>query len=195
MENSKKRQEILQTSLELIAENGFHGTSIAGIAQQAAVGAGTIYRYFPSKDVLINELYQQLHDKIHNALLDGYDVDTHLRVQFFHLGTALLRYFIANPLDLQYLEQYQSSPYGAALRQGWLLGNGLNEDLYSLLFEKGVGQQVIKDLPLEVLFALVIAPLLTACRMHIQGIIKLDNSLMMQTIQASWDGIKRYIKR
>lgn len=195
MEHSEKRQEILHATMELIAENGFHGASIASIAQRAAVGAGTIYRYFPSKDVLINELYQQLHDKIRTALLDGYDVDTHLRVQFLHLGMALLRYFIANPLDLQYLEQYHSSPYGTALRQGWLLGDGLNEDLYSRLFAKGVGQQVIKDLPLDVLFALVIAPLLTISRMHIQGTIKLDDSLMMQIIQACWDGIKRYIKR
>ena len=75
------------------------------------------------------------------------------------------------------------------------IGYRLNEDLYSRLFAKGVGQQVIKDLPLDVLFALVIAPLLTISRMHIQGTIKLDDSLMMQIIQACWDGIKRYIKR
>ncbi|MBU0909036.1 MAG: hypothetical protein KKA54_09790 [Proteobacteria bacterium] len=107
----------------------------------------------------------------------------------------MLRYFIAKPVDFRYLEQYLSSPYGVALRKDWLLGNGQDGDLYRWIFEKGVGQQIVKDLPLVVLFALVFDPLLAVSRAHILGFIELDDHLIMQTIQACWDGIKRYIKR
>lgn len=75
------------------------------------------------------------------------------------------------------------------------MGNGQDGDLYRWIFEKGVGQQIVKDLPLVVLFALVFDPLLAVSRAHILGFIELDDHLIMQTIQACWDGIKRYIKR
>ena len=57
MAKTDKREDILRAALELIAEHGFHGAPMAMIAERAGVGAGTIYRYFENKDVLIAELY------------------------------------------------------------------------------------------------------------------------------------------
>jgi AcrR family transcriptional regulator len=39
--------------MELIALNGFHGAPMAMIAKQAKVAAGSIYRFFKSKDDLM----------------------------------------------------------------------------------------------------------------------------------------------
>jgi hypothetical protein len=63
--------------------------------------------------------------------------------------------------------------------------------LYRRLFEEGGAQQIVKDLPLVVLFALAFGPLLMVARDHILGFVELDESLLVQTIQACWDGIKR----
>ena len=191
MAGSEKRREILCAALELIAEHGFHDAPIASIAEQAGVGAGTIYRYFANKDVLINELFQELHDRICTGLLKGYAPDKSLRERFVHLSTALLRYFIDNPLDFRYLEQYHNSPYGAAFRRDRLLGSEGDGDLYRSLLEEGVTRQIVKDLPLVVLFALAFGPLLAVARDHILGFVELDESLIVQTVQACWDGIKR----
>jgi len=191
MATSEKRHEILHAALELIAEHGFHNAPIAAIAERASVGAGTIYRYFENKDVLINELFQALHDRICTGLLEGYEADQPLRERFVHLSTALLRYFTDNPLDFRYLEQYHNSPYGVAFRRDRLLGRGGDGDLYRSLLEEGVAQQIVKDLPLVVLFALAFGPLLAVARDHILGFIELDDSLIVQTVQACWDGIKR----
>lgn len=188
---SEKRREILRAALELIAEHGFHGAPIASIAEQAGVGAGTIYRYFENKEVLINELFQELHDRICTGLLKGYAPDKSLRGRFVHLSTALLRYFIDHPLDFRYLEQYHNSPYGASFRRDRLLGSEGDGDLYRSLFEEGVTQQIVKNLPLVVLFALAFGPLLAVARDHILGFVELDESLIAQTVQACWDGIKR----
>ena len=43
-----KREAILKSTLELIKDNGFHGTPISLIAKNAGVASGTIYHYFPS---------------------------------------------------------------------------------------------------------------------------------------------------
>src|SRR5574342_755168 len=93
MQNDDKRAAIIQAALELIAEFGFHGAPMAMIAERAGVGAGTIYRYFENKDVLINELYQEIEEKVERFILEDYRTEAPFLARFLHLGTALLRYF------------------------------------------------------------------------------------------------------
>lgn len=193
MNKPDKRDEIVRAALELIAEHGFHGAPMAMIAERAGVGAGTIYRYFENKDVLIARLYGELEDRVYTRLIDGYQAAKPLRERFLHLGKALLRYFIENPLDFRYLEQFHNSPYGVEVRRDKILGKRDKSgcDVFRELFEEGAAQQVIKDLPLAVIFALSFGPLISVARDHILGFITLDDALIEQTIEACWDGVKR----
>lgn len=191
MSKQDKRDEIVRAALEIIAEHGFHGAPMAMIADRAGVGAGTIYRYFENKDVLICELYRELEAKLYPCLLDGYDEQHTIRGRFVHLSTALLRYFIACPLDFRYLEQFHNSPYGAAFRREKLLGKREKGDLFCALLQEGVEQQVVKDLPMTILAALAFGPLINVARDHILGFITLDDQLIGSTVEACWDGLKR----
>ena len=191
MSKVEKRSEIVHAALELIAENGFHGAPMAMIAERANVGAGTIYRYFENKDVLINGLCQDLEERMYPIILKGYAADTPLRERFLHLGAALLRYFIGNPLDFRFLEQFHNSPYGVEHRRDKILGKNAEYNVFRELFEAGVSRQVMKDLPLVILFALAFGPLLAVARDHILNFISLDDDLIARTIEACWDGIKR----
>lgn len=186
-----KREEIVRAALELIAENGFHGAPMAMIAQKAGVAAGTIYRYFESKDAMINELYGDLEKRLYPFILEGYEATQPIRARFIHLGTALLRYFISNPLDFRFLEQYHNSPYGVDYRRDKLLGKRGEQDLYCQLFEDGIAQQVLKEFPLSILFGLAFGPLISIARDHILGFIILDRELIAKVVEACWDGIKR----
>jgi len=56
-EKSKnKKQLILETALELFAENGYHATSISMIAKVAEISKSLMYNYFDSKEILLNEV-------------------------------------------------------------------------------------------------------------------------------------------
>jgi AcrR family transcriptional regulator len=191
MSKPDKRDDIVHAALVLIAENGFHGAPMSMIAEKAGVGAGTIYRYFENKDVLINELYRELEERLYAVIMDGYSPDKPVRERFIHLGTAILRYCIANPLDFRYLEQFHNSPYGVEFRRDKIIGKNCNKDIYRELFEEGLAQQVVKDLTMVVLFALAFGPLITVARDHILGFVTLDDSLITRTIEACWDGLKR----
>jgi TetR/AcrR family transcriptional regulator, repressor of fatR-cypB operon len=191
MTKPSKRDEIVRSALELIAEHGYHGAPMAMIAERAGVGAGTIYRYFENKDVLIKELYTDLENKIYPYILDGYADDAPIRARFLHLWTALLRYFIAHPLHYRYLEQFHNSPYGVAFRRDKILGKTYGCDVFRELFEQGGVQQVVKDLPLVILFALSFGPLLAVARDHILGFVQLDDAMINRTIEACWDAVKR----
>lgn len=59
MTASNKVELIMKASLTLFTDRGFDATTIPMIAAQADVGTGTIYRYFDSKETLVNVLYQE----------------------------------------------------------------------------------------------------------------------------------------
>jgi TetR/AcrR family transcriptional regulator, repressor of fatR-cypB operon len=191
MTKTDKRDDIFRAALELIAENGFHGAPMAMIANRAGVGAGTIYRYFENKEVLITELYRELEGKIKDLILEGYSKERPIRERFLHLNSGLFRYFIAFPLHFRYVEQFHNSPYGIVCRRDKILGESGNQDVFKELFDEGLEQQVMKDLPIIVLFALAFGPLLAVVRDHILGFIDLNDTLIERTTEACWDGVKR----
>lgn len=192
MTKPDKRDEIVRAALELIAEHGFHGAPMAMIADRAGVGAGTIYRYFENKDVLINELYLEIEKHIITAIQEGYSPEKPFRERFLHFGTTLLRHFIACPINFRYLEQFHNSPYGATFRRDTVLENSASGcNMFKELFEQGISQQILKDLPLVILFALFFGPLMSVARDHILGFVELDEAMIHRIIEACWDAVKR----
>ena len=181
----------MQAALELIAEQGFHRAPMAKIAEKAGVAAGTIYRYFESKDDLITELYREIEDEIMAVLQGGYPSGKPLRERFLYLIRGLLRYFIANPLHFRYMEQYFNSPYGISTHRDRLLGKSGNHDILMDIFKLGIERQVLKEFPKAVLFSLAFGPLISLMRDHILGFVILDDALIEQITEACWDAIKR----
>ena len=190
MENSYRRGDIMQAALELIAERGFHAAPMAEIAKQAGVAAGTIYRYFEAKDALVSALHRELEDKMSATLREGYPVERPLRERFFHLTRKFPQYLIANPHHFRYMAQYYHSPYGIDDRMYGLSAKPGNQEIFINLFEEGKVQQILKDLPVVVLFSLAFAPLISLIRAHILSFIDLDEALIERTMEACWDAIK-----
>ena len=191
MKNSDKREEVIKAALELIAEHGFHRAPMAMVADRAGVGAGTIYRYFESKDVLIAEIFNELEKKIVEYLLQGYSLDCPLRERFIYLSTMIIRYFMDNAIHFRFIEQYMNSPYGVSLRRERLLGKARDIDLFRHLLQEGIDRQALKDLPLALHFALAFGPILSLLRDHILGFMKLDDVLIRKTVEACWDAVRR----
>jgi AcrR family transcriptional regulator len=53
-------EDILQAALELLAERGFDGLSVEGVAERAGVGKTTVYRRWPSKAELLRAAVDDL---------------------------------------------------------------------------------------------------------------------------------------
>lgn len=54
------RQRLYQTAIGLIAERGWHETTLRDVAKEAGVSVGLLYRYFPSKRAVVLALYDEL---------------------------------------------------------------------------------------------------------------------------------------
>jgi len=51
-----RRAEILAAAERAFVRNGFHGASMALVADEAGMSAGNLYRYFPSKEAMVEGL-------------------------------------------------------------------------------------------------------------------------------------------
>ena len=59
----RNRERILEVAKEAFAKSGAR-TSLDDIAQQAGVGAGTLYRHFPTRDALLEAVYRTEVEKL-----------------------------------------------------------------------------------------------------------------------------------
>lgn len=189
MTHTDKRSEILHSALELIAVNGFHGAPMSMIAEQANVAMGTIYRCFESKELLIQELRNELEERFREAVMREFPAGRPLRERFLHVSRVFVQYCLAAPLDFRFLEQFHNSPYGVAYRRDQILGNNDTGVLQELL-EEAQREQILKPLPRTVLCALIFGPLLCLVRDQILGFAELDQSLIDRTVEACWDAIR-----
>lgn len=62
----QKKELILESALELFAENGFHATSISQIAKKAKISKGLIYNYFESKNEILSEIIRVGFDSVYS---------------------------------------------------------------------------------------------------------------------------------
>ncbi len=56
----KKRSEIAQKAIEVLAKRGFQATTIQEIADAAGLGKGTIYHYFKTKEEILLVVSEQI---------------------------------------------------------------------------------------------------------------------------------------
>lgn len=56
--SSQTRERLVRAALELFTTRGYHETTTPLIAARAGVAEGTIYRHFPSKEDLLNEIFR-----------------------------------------------------------------------------------------------------------------------------------------
>lgn len=55
-----RRTEIMEAAIELFTRQGFHAAKVKDIAATAAIGKGTVYEYFPSKQHLFHDSLEYL---------------------------------------------------------------------------------------------------------------------------------------
>lgn len=190
MEKPDKRTIILNAAMKLLAEQGFHGGPMAKIAEAAGVGAGTIYRYFENRDVLIMEVYQIIFEEFRHFIMTQYPADRPIRERFFHVGRKMIDFNLSHPVHFSYSEQFHHSPYGLEFRKRKLDNSTGEFDFCHDLLIEGRENQVIKDLPLVLFFNLGFAPMFWAVRDHHTGFLELNEALIDVVITSCWDSIK-----
>lgn len=110
---------VIEAALELFAERGYHGTSVPAVMERAGIGAGSLYRLFDSKEVLVNAVFRDAKRRLELALRDGLRMDREPRALFDELWSRLAAFAAAEPVAFRFLELQDHTPYldGASRQQ------------------------------------------------------------------------------
>ena len=106
-----KRDLIIQAALKVFAKHGLHGTPVPPIATEAGVGVGTLYRYFDSKEALINAVFQDTKQQLQERLLTDLDLMHPSRSLFDSLWARLTAFAREEPEAFQFLEMQDHHSY------------------------------------------------------------------------------------
>jgi len=184
-----KRKAILESSLELIALQGFHGTSMKQIANNAKVASGTIYVYFEKKDDLIHQLFVEIRQELNEVIFGGFNSDISFKENFMILWNEVLEYYLKFPLKYNFLEQFSNSPFinDITLEEG----TQALAPAYSLFRNAQKGGE-LKQLPISALIALTHGPIVGLVKMNNIGEINIEEKIdKKQFAEASWLSISK----
>lgn len=183
-----KKKAIFAHTLELIRDNGFHGTTMSLLIKKAGVAAGTIYHHFDSKDTLILELHAYLRSKMAAALLDGDDEQQDFKERFFNFCTRQWQFYIANPEALYFIEQFVNSPYYQRCPEK---ENDRCQNIITRFIKTGVDDGVLKPVNYELLGIMVHSSVITTAKVKLKNRLEIGDKELKQVVDMLWDGIRQ----
>jgi len=161
--NAMDRQDcIIAATSELIAVNGLAATPMSLVARHAGCGAGTIYRYFETKEVLIEAVYLSLMARFSSACLDGIDDSGSVKTQLSQFWLNLYHYLRSTPQDATLFDQLSVAP--AISEELQIAGKATILERITPLLEQGRKDGIIRDLPDDVLGIFIYGGLSTLLR-------------------------------
>lgn len=100
-----KKQALLEAATTAFAQSGI-AASTALIARGAGVAEGTLFRYFATKDDLLNELYLYLKQGLCESMLASWDQnETDPKTNTRHIWNSYVDWGLRNPQSHQAIRQ------------------------------------------------------------------------------------------
>lgn len=177
-----RRSVILQATLELAAERGLLNTTVALIARQAKSSPGIIYHYFESKEQILHSVYEDILQGYAQVLMAGDPLSQEPLERYKSAWLRTYQYFVSHPKQASFLEQYKNSAYAQ-------FAQSVESDphLASMILavRADIESGLIKDLPLDVIYALTVDVAKSLARLRIAGLIQLDEAKLNEIAEAS----------
>jgi AcrR family transcriptional regulator len=163
---------------------------MSAVAREAGVAAGTLYLYFPSKEAMINALYLDVladRDRSMVADADCARKDGAIgRAGLWAFWQGLARWHLDHPDESSFLHQCKSSAIiteETREAERRMHAEGLAN------FEQAVAAGRLRDLRIEVFWALVAGPIFLLAQMRDAGEIEITDDVLRTT----FDGVCRSV--
>lgn len=185
--STNKQEEIYKAALKLFAERDYDGTTVPMIAEAAKVGAGTIYRYFESKESLVNSLFQKVVMEFSETIKTDFPNSNEIREQFRHVFYQMVRFAKSNIYALLFIDSHAESYY--LNEKSRSVFDGFMNFLVAII-EKGKERGVFSSLPSNALICIVYGAFVSFFKEIQHGKI-IETPELIQGIERScWNAIR-----
>ena len=149
--DDEKEKSIKKAVVKLILQEGFHGTSISKIAKEAGVSPATVYTYFDSKEIMLQDIYREYMEEICHYILSRVHYGMGEKQLIEGLIQSYYDYIEENQEIFSFVDQFSNSPslvngcsetegifdikmLIADLKQREIIKNYHDENVYAMIF-------------------------------------------------------------
>jgi AcrR family transcriptional regulator len=185
--DEKKRNDIQEAALKLVLQTGFNSLKMADVALEANVATGTLYVYYKSKELLINDVYHKTKKESLHALLDPSHATGNFYTTFKNMWMGYFDFCFQHPDKMLFVEQFIYSG---------LISEHIIEDTTQIMVPLhqflAYGQQhkVLKKLDLNLAIAQLQGAIHETVKMLIKTAKTLPPSEIDKCFGITWDGLK-----
>lgn len=182
-----KRNALVQATIGLVNNSGFHATPMSKIAKMANVSPATIYLYFENKQDLLNQTYIEVKGEYTKYAFDTYDTMMTVEAGFKLIWNRIADFKLNECENAMFLAQCDNTPIiDEASRQEGI------KHLQPLLdlWNRGKNEGIIKPISDYLLYAYAINPLSFLMMSQNRGAFILNQTHIEQAYEAAWNSIK-----
>lgn len=185
---NKTQRAVLETTLNIIIRKELQATSMALIAKESGVSTGSIYHYFPSKEVIVNELYKAIvtfnGEYVRDGLLQGGTIREKFELGWNRVVELGKKY----PHGFQFIEQYSFSPYihdevkQAVYTGGWC--GPMNK-----LYEEAIQQKLFIPMNPGMMVQMHYGSFVYILKAHLHGVLEITDDSILEAIRSCWNAV------
>ena len=186
----EKKEQILETALNLFIENGFDKTPTSRIALEAGVATGTLFHHFKTKEELINALYFEIKTDISETISEGLEKAGGIKEKMHLIWYNYLSWAMKYPKCLRFLTQFSESRYITKLTKQRIFD--VHFRFVFEIIEEGKKQGIFHNLPNELLTSIFGGVLHQIIRFILETPMNFDDKeFIEEAFMASWNAIAK----
>jgi AcrR family transcriptional regulator len=183
----KKRAALLNATLSLVNNQGFHAAPMSKIAKMAEMSPATIYIYFENKQDLINQLYLEIKETFSTFAFKNYNEEQCVKDSFKQVWYNIAHFKLNKEEESNFLSQCDNTPIiDEKIKREAL------KHLQPLidLWERGIQEGVLKPISPYLLYAFTIYPLAFLTNKQHKNSCELKETTLNNAFKVAWDSIK-----
>lgn len=185
--DDEKQRAIAQATFDLVARTGLSGLTMAEIARTAGMATSTLYVYYPSKDELISQLYQDAKTVTAARIMEGVAPGMPYRARVRRIWGNLLRHRLDQYAEVVFQEQYYNSPWFTDGNREF--STRLMAGFFALM-QEGQQQEILKAVPAPLLTASLIGSVRETANLIRTKALPDDEATQQMAFSLCWDAIK-----
>lgn len=181
-----KRDRLLAAALELFEIRGFDVVTVPEIATKAGVAVGTVYRYFETKETLVNVLYRRWKTLYNEIVLAPLPDGLSVRRQFGTYWQRMTLFARARPSATRFMDLHH---HGAYLDEESRALSRQYREVAEAFIAAGRRDGVLRPLDPVLVVALMWGAVAGLVKFAAQGALDFDGNAATEMEEALWRAI------
>lgn len=140
MEDKKKK--IFDAARKLFLEKGFKKTNIAGIAKEANIAVGSVYRFYESKEAIFVQVYNYENEMVKHDILKKLDFDEEPHELLHQVVQSIFDHSSNNKILQVWFDE---SKINALIAEQVNLSDSFVYATFSKLIDHWISKRLVKD--------------------------------------------------